>query len=251
MEKDRDLARTFGTEAAAYDRGRPGYPADAVEWLLTRAATDDGALPDVLDLGAGTGKFTAQLIGRAASVTAVEPDARMRDRLRANLPGVVAVHGSAESIPMGDDSVDVVTMAQAWHWVDVRAASAEVARVLRPGGVLALVWNVRDAATKWVRDLTDVMGSSIAEDFDTVAPPLGDPLTRDAYAEFRWSNPLDRDAIVAPWSPLRSYVIAMDGEARATLLRTLHELLDTHPDLAGRTVFELPYVTRVTIARAF
>jgi len=250
MEKDRALARTFGTEAAAYDRGRPGYPADAVEWILTRAATDDGALPDVIDLGAGTGKFTARLVGRAASVTAVKPDARMRARLEANLPGVVAVEGSAESIPLGDDSADVVTMAQAWHWVDVPAASAEIARVLRPGGVLALIWNVRDAATDWVRDLTTVMGSSIAEEFDTVEPPLAAPLTRDAYAEFRWSNPLDRDEIVAMVTS-RSYVIAMEDDARATLLENLDELLGTHPDLAGRTVFDLPYVTRVTIARAF
>lgn len=250
MEKDRALARTFGTEAAAYDRGRPGYPADAVEWILTHAATDDGALPDVVDLGAGTGKFTAGLVGRAASVTAVEPDALMRERLETNLPGVVAIDGSAERIPLGDDSADVVTMAQAWHWVDVPASSTEIARILRPGGVLALVWNVRDTATSWVQDLTEVIGSSIAEEFDTVEPPLGEALTRDAYAEFRWSNPVDRDALVALVAS-RSSVIAMDETERTALWSNLDALLTTHPDLAGRTVFDLPYVTRVTIARAF
>jgi SAM-dependent methyltransferase len=246
--KDRRLALTFGTAAAAYDRGRPGYPDDAVEWLLSRAATDDGALPDVVDLGAGTGKFTASLVGRAASVTAVEPDALMRGALAARLPGVTALDGSAESIPLGDASADIVTMAQAWHWVDPDAASAEVARVLRPGGVLALVWNVR-AETGWVADLTRVIGSSIAEEFDTVNPPVSEPLVRDAFAEFQWNHPLDR-AGLHDLVASRSSVIAASDAERAELAARLDELVSTHRDLAGRDRFELPYRTRVTIARS-
>jgi SAM-dependent methyltransferase len=250
MARDKEFALSFGSEAAAYDQGRPGYPLDAVEWLLSRAATDDGALPDVVDVGAGTGKFTTSLIGRATSVTAVEPDAQMRARLASNLPGVLAVDGRAEAIPLGDDSADVVTVAQAWHWVDVDAASREVARILRPGGVLALVWNIRDDTVDWVARLGDIMGASEAERYDSTTPPLGAPLTRDAHAEFRWSNSLDHDELIAMITS-RSYVIAMAEPDRAAMLARVEELLRTHPQLAGRDHYDMPYSTRVTIAREF
>ncbi len=250
MARDPQHALSFGTEAAAYESGRPGYPDDAVEWLLGRAATDDGALPDVLDLGAGTGKFTASLLGRAASVTAVEPDAQMRARLEQALPGILALAGTAEAIPLGEDSADVVTVAQAWHWVDVAAASREVARILRPGGVLALVWNFRDDSTDWVARLGEIMGSSAAEEFDSVTPPLGDPLTRDAYAEFHWTSTLDHEQLLALVTS-RSSVIALGEAERHALLERIEELLRTHPQLAGRSHYELPYRTRVTLARVF
>ncbi|NQX33393.1 class I SAM-dependent methyltransferase [Herbiconiux sp. VKM Ac-2851] len=248
MAKDQQYAQSVGAEAAAYDAGRPGYPDDAVEWLLSRAATDDDARPDVVDVGAGTGKFTASLVARSASVTAVEPDELMRARLAANLPTVVAVEGTGEQLPLGDASADVVTYAQSWHWVDVEAASQEAARVLRPGGVLALVWNVRDEQVDWVRRLTEVIGASIADEYETVAPPVAEPLRRDAHAEFRWTNELDRAALHSLVSS-RSSVIALDEPARAELLAGLDELLDTHPDLAGLDRYPMPYLTRVTIAR--
>lgn len=247
--RDQQHARVFGAEAAAYELGRPGYPDDAVEWILSHVDTDDGALPDVVDLGAGTGKLTASFVGRAASVTAVEPDGAMLAALEARLPGVVALEGSAEAVPVGAASADLVTMAQAWHWVDPVAASAEVARVLRPGGVLALLWNVRDESMEWVAALSRTIGSSIAEEFDTVQPPLAEPLRRDAYAEFTWVNSLDRGQLVAMVAS-RSYVIAMPAAERAALLASVDELIDTHPQLAGRERFELPYLTRVTLARA-
>lgn len=247
--RDQQHARVFGAEAAAYELGRPGYPDDAVEWILSHVDTDDGALPDVVDLGAGTGKLTASFVGRAASVTAVEPDGAMLAALEARLPGVVALEGSAEAVPVGAASADLVTMAQAWHWVDPVAASAEVARVLRPGGVLALLWNVRDESMEWVAALSRTIGSSIAEEFDTVQPPLAEPLRRDAYAEFTWVTSLDRGQLVAMVAS-RSYVIAMPAAERAALLASVDELIDTHPQLAGRERFELPYLTRVTLARA-
>ena len=121
-----------------YERSRPGYPEDAVRWLA-------GEKPcDVVDLGAGTGKLTRTLVELGHRVTAVEPLPEMLDQLRAAVPEATAVRGGAEAIPLPAESADVVTVAQAFHWFDHGPALLEIARVLRPGGHIALVWNVRD-----------------------------------------------------------------------------------------------------------
>ena len=238
-------ALSFGQAVGDYERGRPGYPGDAVDWMLQRA----GAAADVVDVGAGTGKFTASLVDRGLTVTAVEPDPEMRSRLSTNFPTVRAWAGTAEAMPLAAASADLVTFAQSWHWVDVPVASAEVARVLRPGGALALVWNIRDPEVEWVERLGEVMGSSKAEQYNSHEPVVAAPFEIEDYAEFLWENPLTRDELIAMVSS-RSYVITMDATARKALLVRLGELLDTHPDLAGRTEYRMPYRTRVTIARA-
>ncbi len=107
---------------------------------------------DVLDLGAGTGKLTTRLVERGLDVIAVDPIAEMLDVLRATLPDTPALLGTAEQIPLRDNSVDAVLVAQAWHWFDPERAVAEVARVLRPGGRLGLVWNIRDERLGWVKE---------------------------------------------------------------------------------------------------
>src|ERR1700712_1163347 len=167
MARDTTHALSFGQNVADYERGRPGYPDAAIEWMLAQAVVGSspfGSSPfgtkpapasaehplAVVDVGAGTGKFTASLVTRGLTVTAVEPDEVMRQTLSGKFPSVVALSGTAESMPLADASADLVTFAQAWHWVDVPAASAEVARVLRPGGSLALVWNIRDSGVDWV-----------------------------------------------------------------------------------------------------
>jgi SAM-dependent methyltransferase len=245
MTRDSTDALSFGRAVGDYERGRPSYPRDAVDWMLERA----GRVSYVVDVGAGTGKFTASLVARGLSVTAVEPDPAMLARLATNHPAVVSLAGTAESMPLDDASADLVTFAQSWHWVDVAAASAEVARVLRPGGALALVWNIRDPEVDWVRRLGEVMGSSKAEQYDSHEPHLAAPLAIRDYAEFLWENPLSREELFAMVTS-RSYVITMDATDREALLAALGELLDTHPDLAGRTEYRMPYRTRVTIARA-
>jgi len=236
---DRETAlsgRAFGTAAADYVAGRPDYPAEAVAWLL-------GDAREVADVGAGTGKLTAALVAAGAHVTAVEPDAGMLDALRREVPQAVPLQGTAEHLPLADAVVDAVVLGQAWHWVDVPAASAEAARVLRPGGVLGLVWNVRDASEGWPAALGAIMHSSAAEeaietDAIVVDPPFG-PLAR---REWSWTRPMTVESVLA-MAASRSYLIALEPDERAAVLERIRALLASHPDTAGRPEFAMPYTT--------
>lgn len=140
------LAASFLTGGEAYDRYRPGFPAEAAD-----AAVDGREGAVVLDVGAGTGKFTELLASRAAQVIAVDPSEDMLAQLRRKLPTVAARVGPAEDLPVEDAAVDAVTVAQAFHWFDRDRAAAEFARVLRPGGLLTLLWNVPDPDSSWDR----------------------------------------------------------------------------------------------------
>jgi SAM-dependent methyltransferase len=150
-EKIQQQAASFDRAAEVYERARPEYPAEAVEWMLPADAHT------VLDLGAGTGKLTRALVARGLEVFAVDPSPKMLDQLRTALPGATVSVGTAEDIPLADTSVDAVVVGQAWHWVDQDAALPSVARVLRPGGTLGLIWNLRDERVAWVERLTAVM----------------------------------------------------------------------------------------------
>ncbi|MGH3017358.1 MAG: class I SAM-dependent methyltransferase [Gaiellaceae bacterium] len=132
----------FSAAAEVYERARPGYPDEAVAWVAERLGIGPGR--DVLDLAAGTGKLTRQLVPLGARVVAVEPIDAMRAELERAVPGVEALAGTAEAIPLEDARVDAVTCAQAFHWFRPDEAVREIRRVLRPGGGLALLWNGRD-----------------------------------------------------------------------------------------------------------
>ena len=230
-------ARSFGGAADAYAAGRPAYPAGAVAWLV------DGA-HRVVDVGAGTGKLTAGLLAAGCDVVAaVDPDPGMLAVLERAVPAVPALVGTAESVPLPDASADAAVLGQAWHWVDPDAASAELGRVVRSGGVLGLVWNIRDERVPWVAELGAVMDGSdaermIGEGRVRVAPPFG-ALTEHRV---RWSVPRTPHEIVAMASS-RSSLIAMTEEERAGVLDRIRRLLATHPATAGRDRIELPYVT--------
>lgn len=149
---DRGRARAFGGVADAYDRARPSYPIQAVRWLL-----EPGCL-DVIDIGAGTGKLTSMLVAEGHRVVAVEPLAPMRAKLTRALPAVRVLAGRAEDIPAADRCADVVVVGQAFHWFDAAPALKEIAHVLRPGGILGLLWNFRDRSQAWMRELAAVAG---------------------------------------------------------------------------------------------
>ena len=145
-------ASVFGGFAEEYDRVRPGYPDAAVDWLLPPGARQ------VVDLGAGTGKLTASLLARGLEVIAVEPDPAMLAVLRRTHPAAVALQAGADALPLTDASADAVVVGQAWHWFPKEAAAAEVRRVLRPGGWLALAWNTpvwhsAQVEEEWEREL--------------------------------------------------------------------------------------------------
>ncbi len=234
-------AASFGAAAGEYQRGRPEYPASAVEWLVPRRASR------VLDLGAGTGKLTRSLVEAGLRVTAVEPSPPMRAQLAAAVPGAVVLAGTAEQIPLGDASVDAVVVAHAWHWFDPALAVPEIARVLVPGGTLSLVWNMRDEAEPWVAVLGSIMHQYSRQAIDA-SPEVGAPFGAPERMEVRWRQPVTRQDILDLVAS-RSYVITMTDQERSRLLGEVAELLSGHPVPGGRDEIEMPYVTRCTRVR--
>jgi SAM-dependent methyltransferase len=237
-------ATSFGGAAATYERGRPPYPPAALDWLLPPGARR------VLDLGAGTGKLTRELVGRGLDVVAVEPLDGMRAELSRVLPDTPVLAGSAEHIPLPDGSVDAVLAAQAWHWVTPERAAPEVARVLRPGGALGLVWNERDEREPWVSRLNqiveeqgrkkqaDELRAHNDNDNPQVGPPFG-PLERHLVEWVHQSTVPEVVDMIAS----RSYVILLPPERREALLVDIRHLLESDPALAGPPGIALPYVT--------
>ncbi len=239
----------FDREARTYARVRPSYPPGVIEVLA-----DAGARPPatVCDLAAGTGIFTRLLVDAGYDVIAVEPTAGMRDEFGRSGPAALIVDGTAESIPLDASSVDAVTVAQGFHWFDAPAALAEIHRVLRPGGVLLMVWNVRDESVDWVRELTDLVhrgsGGRPYHDHrefdwrDVVADAGGfEPLQ-----EVRFPNPVPSSPqAVVDRVRSTSYVAAMEPEAQQVLLDEVAQLIATHPDTAGRGAFDYPHHTAV------
>ncbi|MGV0834287.1 class I SAM-dependent methyltransferase [Mycolicibacterium thermoresistibile] len=242
MSGPRQRSLSFGAEAAAYERGRPSYPPEAIDWLLPPDARD------VLDLGAGTGKLTTRLVERGLDVTAVDPIPEMLELLSRSLPDTPALLGTAEDIPLPDNSVDAVLVAQAWHWFDLDRAVREVARVLRPGGRLGLVWNTRDERLGWVKELGRIIGDE--HDPTGADVTLPEPFTDVQRHQVEWTNYLTPQALIDLVAS-RSYCITSPAQVRTRTLEQVRELLATHPALANNNGLALPYITvciRATLA---
>jgi SAM-dependent methyltransferase len=234
-------ARSFGAAAAEYERGRPPYPPEAIDWLLPADATR------VADVGAGTGKLSKQLRERGVEVIAVEPLAGMREQMRRAAPGVTVLAGTAEQIPLADGSVDAVLIAQAWHWVEPGRAVPEVARVLAPSGRLGVLWNLRDERYDLVARLSTIMQSWESPDTGGHRPDFGAPFGPTERYDVEWVYRLSPDAVV-DYVASRSYIITMAEEQRARVLDSVRELIATHPSLDGATEVSLPQVTRCSRA---
>jgi len=242
MASSEEMSTSFGSEAQTYESGRPDYPIQAVDWMLQPVVGGERSIR-VADVGAGTGKLTRAVLELGAEVVAIDPDPKMLAVLRENVHGVPTFIGSAESLPVPDASLDAVVLGQAWHWVEPVAGSAEVARVLRSGGVLGLIWNIRDESVPWVARPTEIMHGSHAEQMlaqgdPTVTPPFGEIES----AEWRWSRPMNRATLLA-MARSRSYLITAEPGDRAGIEAGLVELFDDIGAI-GDKVVELPYLTR-------
>jgi SAM-dependent methyltransferase len=254
-ESDQRLSSSFGSAAAAYVEHRPDYPIEAVQWALHPAPGRR-----VLDLGAGTGKLTANLLDAGFEVIAVEPDRAMLNELRSSLPGVDARDGSAESIPLPSGSVDAVVAGNAMHWFDMDLAGPEIARVLTTGGVLAGLWNLMDDQVGWVAELTQVAGSETIGPRDTPEswriqtahahlPREATAARFDAaeQAEFSHRQQRTAESLVATFST-KAGVLVMPAREREARLAQIRDFLTGRPELAFGE-FTLPMVTGVLRTR--
>ncbi|MFF4651028.1 class I SAM-dependent methyltransferase [Streptomyces sp. NPDC001380] len=242
-----DLASSFGAVAAEYDAARPSYPAallDAVEELAGRPLA--GA--DVLDVGAGTGISARALLARGARVTAVEPTAGMAGRLRAVSPGLPLVRADGNALPFRDSSADLVTYAQAFHWTDPARSVPEAVRVLRPGGALALWWNLKDRGVPWVREQSARMRAACPR-YHGHRPYGGPPedLSRSGLrvstAAVRWERRVPLGTALLDQAS-RSYVAVLAPADRERLLAAEREaLLAAFPD----GVVVEPYVVELVV----
>ena len=235
-------AASFGAAADAYERARPSYPEPALDWLLAFGARR------VLDLGAGTGKLTRQVQARGAEMVAVEPSAGMRAQLSLALPLVTVLAGSAERIPLPDASVDAVVCGQAWHWFDPARAVPEVARVLRPGGWLGLIWNIRDLRDTWMTEFSGLEPDHDNSEAESENPQVGPPFRPVERFDYPWRQSTTVDALIDLLAS-RSYVIVLPEAERAALLARIRRFLETDPRTAGQAEISVPYVTRCSRAR--
>jgi ubiquinone/menaquinone biosynthesis C-methylase UbiE len=245
-------ARSYGGAADAYERGRPEYPPAAVAHVVSALRIGPGTA--VLDLAAGTGKFTRQLAPIGARILALEPVAGMRAKLRERLPDVTVLDGTAEAIPLPDAAVDAVTVAQAFHWFRGAEALAEMRRVLRPGGGVALVWNVRDESADWVKRLGDLM-----DPYGGGAPRFQTGLWRKAFEPPNGFTPLELSRFpfshessaeqVVDRAGSTSFVAGLSDAARKGLLDDVRHMLREHPQTRGRERIAFPYITEVYCCR--
>lgn len=235
-------ASSFGARAADYAQHRPDYPAAAVRWALAPVTADQ---PKVLDLAAGTGKLTAVIASLGLEVVAVEPDDAMLAELTARMPGIAAHAGTAEQIPLPDASVDAVLVGQALHWFDHERALPEIGRVLRPGGVLAGVWNDDDFGVEWVVELDRIHSNAKPGDnargidLPVELGPFG-PLER---AEFPHTQRRTAESLVAT-AATHSLFLTMAEPARTETLNRMLAYLKSRPETAEGE-FDYPLRTEV------
>jgi SAM-dependent methyltransferase len=242
-------ASSFGTAAAQYAKHRPGYAEAAIRWCL--APVGDAQPARVVDLGAGTGILTGALARLGADVFAVEPDQAMLAELRRQLPGVRATEGSAEAIPLPDQSVDAVLCAQALHWFDLGRALPEIGRVLRPGGVLAGLWNVDDDRVGWVAELAAIRNSGTtlsrwrevpsADSEQAVLRTGSSWFTPVEEREFGNGHLRSADSLVAGIAT-NSRMLLMDEAERARTLAAIRDFLHRQPETSAGE-FTMPLVT--------
>jgi len=241
----------FGSTAELYEEARPGYPDKAVAWLIDQLRIGPGSR--VVDLAAGTGKLTRMLMDSRATVIAIEPIEAMRALLANTSPGSLAVGGEAEALPLRSGSVDALTIAQAFHWIDTPPTHAELARVIRPGGRLGIVWNARDRGVPWVDAVWSIM-----DRVEKHAPWRNHEAISEAGRQLPGFSPfrserfvLDHvitpDLLIARLASVSHMAVLAEG-ARQAVLREVRQILATHPDTRERQALQVAYRTDCFVA---
>ncbi|WP_199588701.1 class I SAM-dependent methyltransferase [Paraburkholderia caribensis] len=232
--------------ANTYVKGRPDYPPELAGWLKGELALGPGKT--AVDLGAGTGKFTPRLVETGAGVIAVEPVAQMREKIAAALPQVDVREGTAQCLPLADASVDAVLCAQSFHWFATPAALAEIRRVLKPGGHLGLVWNVRDARVPWVERLDAIVNAREGDapryhtgEWRKVFPSEGFGDLQERHMPHGHTGSVE-DVIVTRVHST-SFILALPPEEWAQVEREVRALIASEPALAADDTVTVPYVT--------
>lgn len=220
--------------ADAYAAHRPGYPAEAVQWLVPEPRSR------VLELAAGTGNLTATLLAQEHRVVATDPTYPMLTHLQRRFRGTHAIQSAAEQIPVRSASMDVVLAAQAFHWFDLDRALPEIARVLRRGGTVSLVWNHRDETVPWVRKLSRIIGSEVTEEDPAAQLEESGHFDGIETTSFRHWQQVDRESLLGLVRS-RSYVAMLAERERAEVLERVGALYDDYG--RGHDGMLLPYVT--------
>jgi SAM-dependent methyltransferase len=229
---DEVRATSFGEVADEYDRLRPGPPDAALDWLVPAGCAT------AVELGAGTGLFTRALARYAGQVLAVEPDDRMRAVLAARSPGVHVIAGRGEQIPVPDASADGVFVSSAWHWLDHEVAVPEIARVLRDGGRLGVIWTSRDRRVDWVAGIEALAWPRAARDDGRprrrheVALPEGTPVENVATASFTFTRTMTVDDFIG-WLGTYSRVITASEDEQAAGRARARAALASRADANG------------------
>jgi SAM-dependent methyltransferase len=238
-----EAAAGFSAGTGAYERGRPSYPREAVELIVRELGL--GAGKTVVDLAAGTGKFTRLLVPTGARVVAVEPVAEMRDALARAVPDVDIFDGTSDAMPLSDGFSDALTVAQAFHWFDPQPSLLEIGRVLKPGGGFAFLWNRRDESVPWVRQMSDVLhwrdrpyANYDRVDWAAVVAESG-LFTDVQRGMFSFDHEVDRDGLADRVRSI-SYIAAMGEAEREDLVQQVLQLVADKPER-----FALPYNTLV------
>jgi SAM-dependent methyltransferase len=245
-------ATGFAQGAGDYVRGRPDYPPDIIGWLRDSLGLQAGM--SAADLGAGTGKFLPALLATGADIIAIEPVASMLAQLSAQYPQVRILNAAAQAIPLADATLDAVVCATAFHWFATREALGEIHRVLKPGGRLGLVWNVRDERVDWVARLTALVDGyqgdaprQASQTWRTVFPFPGFTPLRSAEFAYRHEGPAEQVIVSRVLST--SFIAALPPQQRARVADEVRALIAAEPTLAGRDTVALPYRTMAYVTQ--
>lgn len=237
----------FDKASDAYERGRPDYPQEAIDFLIRTLKIQSSST--VLDLGAGTGKFTRLLKSSEARIIAIEPVDGMRTKFESILPDIEIHKGTAESIPVKDASIDVVTSAQAFHWFDGPTTLKEIHRILVSGGKLALIWNVRDESVEWMAGISKIM-----EPYEGKTPRYKSMNWKKTFDETKYFTKLQlqqfpyvqvgtADTVVDRFGSV-SFIAALPETERHQVLQQMRDLLRKHPQTQSPKI-PMPYITNV------